>query len=158
MDKARDEQVAFSWARSAEAETVPAGGVRAALRRRLQDVSWFDIAVAIAATGVFDLVIGLIISGYYSSKCRDVCTLHQQAHEDRMLFILVPILLGLPPVLLALWIRRLRVLLAALQAAVCLGFMVHAALDLRTVNSRINGTAPCWNTLYSPKDCPWGVR
>jgi H+/Cl- antiporter ClcA len=126
------------------------------LRRRLQDVSWFDIAAAIGMTGVFDLVIGLIVSGYFGAHCRNICTLHQQAHEDRMLLLLIPLLLGLPPVLVALLLKRLRVLLAAVQAVICAALMIHAALDLRTVNSRINGTAPCWNSLYSAKDCPWG--
>jgi hypothetical protein len=148
--------VAFSWARPDDAEAPPAGGFRAALRRRLEDVSWFDIAVAIAVTGVFDLVIGLVVSGYFGAQCHSVCTLRNQAHEDRMLLLLIPVLLGLPPVLVALLIRRLRVLLAAIQAVTCAALMIHATLDLRTVNSHINGTAPCWNNLYSPKECPWG--
>jgi hypothetical protein len=70
--------------------------------------------------------------------------------------LVVPALLGLPPVLAALLIKRLRVLIAAIQAVICAALMLHAALDLHTVNSHINGTVPCWNNLYSPKDCPWG--
>jgi H+/Cl- antiporter ClcA len=147
-------QTGFSWARPDE---VRARGNRfARWRRRFDYVSWPDIAVAIAVIAVFDLVIGLVISGYFSTHCRDICTLHQQAHQDRMLLFLVPILLGLPPVLLALWIGRLRVLIAAVQAIVCAALMTHAALDLRTVNSHINGTARCWSDQYSAKNCPWG--
>ena len=149
-------QAGFSWARPDAAAAPPERGFRAAVRRRLQDVSWFDIAVAVAVTGIFDLVVGLIISGYFGSHCRDICTLRQQAHEDRMLLILIPILLGLPPVLVALLIKRMRVLLAVLQSVICAALVIHAAFDLRTVSSHINGTAPCWNNLYSPKDCPWG--
>ena len=126
------------------------------LGRSLRDVSWLDVAGAVAVTVVFDLVIGLIISGYFATHCRDICTLHQQAHEDRMLLFLVPILVGLPPVLVALWVGRLRVLIAAVQAVVCAALVIHAALDLRTVTSHINGTAPCWSKDYSDKDCPWG--
>jgi len=148
--------LAFSWARPGEAEAPPARGLMAALRRRLQDVSWFDIAVAIAVTGVFDLVVGLVVSGYFGAQCHDVCTLRHQAHEDRMLLWLIPVLLGLPPVLVALLLKRMRVLLAALQSITCAALVIHAALDLHTVNSHINGTAPCWSSLYSPKDCPWG--
>jgi len=148
--------LAFSWARPADAEAPPAAGFRAALGRRLQDIYWFDIAVAIAVTGVFDLEVGLVISGYFGAQCHSVCTLRNQAHEDRMLLLLVPTLLGLPPVLAALLIKRLRVLLAAIQVVTCAALMIHAALDLRTLNSHINGTVPCWNSLYSPKDCPWG--
>jgi len=153
---AGDKPLEFSWARPADAEQPPEAGLRAALRRRLQDVSWFDISVAIAMTGVFDLVIGLVVSGYFGAQCHDVCTLRNQAHEDRMLLLLLPVLLGLPPVLVALLIKRLRVLLAAIQAVTCAALMIHAALDLRTVNSHINGTVPCWNSLYSAKECPWG--
>jgi hypothetical protein len=126
------------------------------VRRRLQDVSWFDIIVAIVVAGVFDLVVGLVVSGYFGAQCHGVCTLRQQAHEDRMLLLLIPVLLGLPPVLVALLLRRLRILLAAVQAVSCAVLMIHAALDLRTLDSHINGTAPCWSNLYSPKDCPWG--
>lgn len=155
MDSASDRSATFSWAR-ASSEPAADRTLARRLGRRFQDVSWFDIIVAVLVTAVFDLVIGLVISGYYGSRCRDVCTLHQQAHEDRMLLLLVPLLLGLPPVLVALFVRRLRVLIAAVQAVACAALVIHAALDLRTVNSHIDGTVPCWNKLYSPKDCPWG--
>jgi hypothetical protein len=112
--------------------------------------------VAVAITAIFDLVVGLVVSGYFATRCRDICTLHQQAHEDRMLFILLPPLLFLPPVLVALLVRRLRVLVTAVQVVVCAGLLIHAAFDLRTVNSHINGTARCWAPQYSDKDCPWG--
>ncbi|HEU5271001.1 MAG TPA: hypothetical protein VFU36_13835 [Jatrophihabitans sp.] len=155
MSNPRDGQISFSWARPGAEDDTPRTLI-GRLRRSVRDVSWFDVAAALGITAVFDLVVGLLISGYYGSKCRDVCTLHQQAHEDRMLLILVPLLLGLPPLLVALLARRLRVAVGAVQAAVCAAFMIHAALDLRTVESHINGTAKCWTALYSDKDCPWG--
>jgi len=155
VSDARDRQVAFSWA-STQAQPHTQRTLIGRLRWSLQDVSWFDMAAALGITAVFDLVVGLVISGYYGSKCQGICTLHQQAHEDRMLLILVPILLGLPPLLVALLLRRLRVLIGAVQAVVCAALVIHATLDLRTVNSHINGTARCWTTAYSDKDCPWG--
>jgi len=131
-------------------------GFRALARRRLRDVSWFDVAVAVAVTAIFDFVVGLVVSGYYGSHCRGICTLHQQAHEDRMLFLLIPLLICAPPVLVALVTKQMRVLIAAVQLVICVTLLVHTALDLRKVNSHIDGTAPCWSTLYTPKECPWG--
>src|SRR4051794_1647668 len=127
-----------------------------ALRDRLRDVSWFDVAAAVVATAIFDFVAGLIISGYFAAKCHDVCTLHQQAHEDRMLLILVPALVCAPPVLVGLLLKRMRIVIATVQVIICVALTTHAVLDLRTVESHINGTAPCWNKLFPPKDCPWG--
>jgi hypothetical protein len=155
-DTGDQRHVGFSWARPDAAGDEPARGLRAAVRRSLRDVSWFDVVAAVVVAAVFDLVIGLIISGYFATHCRDVCTLHQQAHEDRMLLFLIPLLLGLPPVLVALWVGRMRVLIAAVQIVICGALTVHAALGLRTVTSHINGTAPCWSKDYSAKDCPWG--
>jgi hypothetical protein len=154
-DAGKPRPAEFSWARPAT-DLPPARGLRASLGRRFQDVSWFDAFVAVAVTAVFDLVVGLVVSAYYGTHCRSVCTLHQQAHEDRMLLLLIPLLLGLPPVLVALLLKRLRVLIASVQSVVCAALMIHAALDLRTVNSHIHGTAPCWAPEYPPKDCPWG--
>jgi hypothetical protein len=144
----------FSWARPVALP--PTRGLRASLGRRLQDVSWFDVIVAVIVTGVFDLVAALVLSSYYGAQCQGVCTLRQQAHEDRMLLLLIPLLIGLPPVLVALLIRRKRLLLAAVQAVLCAALVIHSAVALRTLNSHINGTAPCWTSQYSPKDCPWG--
>jgi len=155
MTDPREGQLAFTWARAGSGPAIERTLI-GRLRRSLQDVSWFDLAAALGMVGIFDLVIGLIVSGYYGSRCRGICTLHQQAHEDRMLFILIPILLGLPPVLVALLLRRLRVLIGAVQAIVCAALVIHAAVALRTVNSHINGTAKCWTQLFSDKDCPWG--
>lgn len=145
---------AFSWARSTE--TPQRRSLAESLRWRLRDLSWFDVIAALVTTAIFDFVVGLIISAYFGTECHDVCTLHQRAHEDRMLMLLLPLLLGAPPVLVALLLRRMRVLIAFVQLVTCVLLVTHAALDLRTVDSRIHGTARCWNPLYSDKDCPWG--
>jgi hypothetical protein len=125
-------------------------------QRRFRDVAWFDVVVAVIITAIFDFVVGLLLSGYFGSHCQNVCTLHQQAHEDRMLLLLIPVLVCAPPVLLALVLKRLRVLIAAVQVIICVALLTHTVLDLRTVRSHIDGTAPCWTSLYTPKDCPWG--
>jgi hypothetical protein len=148
------QQPSFSWARSTEASQ--RRNLAEWLAWRLRDLSWFDVIAALIATAVFDFIVGLVVSAYFGAQCQNVCTLHQRAHEDRMLMLLLPLLIGAPPVLAALLLRRMRVLIATVQLATCLLLVVHAALDLRTVESRINGTARCWNTLYSDKDCPWG--
>jgi NADH:ubiquinone oxidoreductase subunit 5 (subunit L)/multisubunit Na+/H+ antiporter MnhA subunit len=144
----------FSWARSTE--TPQRRSLAESVRWRLRDLSWFDVIAALVTTAIFDFVVGLIISAYFGTECHDVCTLHQRAHEDRMLMLLLPLLLGAPPVLVALLLRRMRVLIAFVQLVTCVLLVTHAALDLRTVDSRIHGTARCWNPLYSDKDCPWG--
>jgi hypothetical protein len=148
------EQPSFSWAQSTDAPQ--RRDLVESLRRRLRDLSWFDVIAALIATAVFDFIVGLVISGYFGAQCQNVCTLHQRAHEDRMLMLLLPLLVGAPPVLAALLLRRMRIVIASIQLVTCVLLVVHAALDLRTVESRINGTARCWNPLYSDKDCPWG--
>lgn len=148
------QQASFSWAQNTEA---PQRRTFAeALRWRLRDLSWFDVIAALIATTIFDFVVGLVLSAYFGTQCHDACTLHQRAHEDRMLMLLLPILLGAPPVLVALLLRRMRVVIVSVQLVTCVLLVTHAALDLRTVDSRIHGTARCWNPLYSDKDCPWG--
>jgi NADH:ubiquinone oxidoreductase subunit 5 (subunit L)/multisubunit Na+/H+ antiporter MnhA subunit len=148
------QQPSFSWARDTEAPQ--RRSLAESLRWRLRDVSWFDVIAALIATAVFDFIIGLVISTYFGAQCQNICTLHQRAHEDRMLMLVTPILIGVPPVLAALFLRRMRIVIASLQLVTCVLLVVHAALDLRTVDSRIHGTARCWNPLYSDKECPWG--
>jgi len=148
------QQPSFSWAQSTE--TPQRRSLAESLRWRLRDLSWFDVIAALVATAIFDFVVGLIISAYFGTQCRDVCTLHQRAHEDRMLMVVTPILIAAPPVLVALFLRRMRVVIAFVQLVICVLLVTHSALDLRTADSRIHGTARCWNPLFSDKDCPWG--
>ena len=58
---------------------------------------------------MWDFVVGLVLSGYFAVRCGgDVCTLHENLHRDQMLFWLIPLVMALPPVLLALWRRKMR--------------------------------------------------
>jgi len=137
---------------------VPAGRF-ARLRSWRQDVSWFDIIAVVLAILVWDFVSALGLSGYFAIRCGgEVCTLHQNLHRDEMLFWLIPLVMVLPPTLVALWKRRMRSLVIGFQLIVLAALMIHTGYDAHLQQQRIDGTVPCWNKLYPPKECPWGTQ
>jgi TRAP-type uncharacterized transport system fused permease subunit len=146
----------FSWASSAAAPSRP--GWRWALARRLEGYSWFDALVAALCVAVLDLVGVLVVSGWQTTSCGDLCGLRTQLHLMHVaLAITLAVIIPLP-VLVALLLRKGRVAIAAVQALLCLGVLVNAVSTEHRLVSRIEGTAPCWSDLYSDANCPWGPK
>jgi hypothetical protein len=151
-----------SWAAESGPAAPPAAGRRSAVRRRptgrLENYSWFDAFVAAVAVAVVDLVGVLIVSGWQTAACGEVCGLRTQLHLMHVaaawtLAVVVPL-----PVLIALLARKGRVAVTAVQALLCLGLVVNAVSTEHRLVPRINGTAHCWNALYSDAECPWGPK
>lgn len=136
----------------------PTSPVRRALGRRLENYSWFDAFVAAVAVALVDLVGVLVVSGWQTAACGEACGLRTQLHLMHVaaawtLAVLVPL-----PLLVALLVRKGRVAIAAVQVLLCLGVVVNAVGTEHRLVPRINGTAHCWNALYSDADCPWGPK
>lgn len=150
----------FSWSgSSAPAEPAQPTGPVGRLRLALRDISWFDLIAVVIGVLVWDFVTALVLSGYFAIRCGgDVCTLHQNLRRDELLFWLIPLVMVLPPVLFALAKRKLRGLVIGLQVVILGALMIHTGYDAHVQRERINGTVPCWNSLYPPKECPWGTQ
>jgi hypothetical protein len=151
-----------SWVSASASQPPVVSGRRASWRgvlgRRLEGFSWFDALVAAICVAVLDLVGVLILSGWQSAACGDSCGLRTQLHLMHVvaawtLAVLVPL-----PLLVALLIRKGRVAIAVVQALLCLGVLVNTVSTEHRLVPRINGTAHCWNSLYSDADCPWGPK
>lgn len=145
-----------SWVAAAPAAAQPAG--RRGLAQRLENYSWFDAFVAAVAVALVDLVGVLIVSGWQTAACGEACGLRTQLHLMHVsaawtLAVLVPL-----PLLVALLVRKGRVAIAAVQVLLCLGVVVNAVSTEHRLVPRINGTAHCWNSLYSAAECPWGPK
>ena len=107
---------------------------------------------------LLDLVGVLVVSGWQTAACGDSCGLRTQLHLMHVsaawtLAVVVPL-----PLLVALLARRARVAVAVVQCLLCLGVVVNAVTTEHRLVPRINGTAHCWNSLYSDADCPWGPK
>jgi len=146
----------FSWASS---RTVPAQrGWRQTLAHRLEGYSWFDAFVAVLCAVVVDLIAVLVVSGWQTASCGEACGLRTQLHlMHRSLLVTLAVVIPLP-LLVALLLRKGRVAIAVVQALLCLGVLVNAVSTEHRLVPRINGTAHCWNDLYSDADCPWGPK
>jgi hypothetical protein len=151
-----------SWASDSASRPSAATGRRdawrGALARRLEGFSWFDAMVAGICVAVLDLVGVLILSGWQTTACGDSCGLRTQLHLMHVaaawtLAVLVPL-----PLLVALLIRKGRVAIAVIQGLLCVGVLVNTVSTEHRLVPRINGTAHCWNSLYSDADCPWGPK
>jgi hypothetical protein len=146
-----------SWtAGTASSSSPPAG--RRALARRLENYSWFDAFVAAVAVALVDLLGVLVVSGWQTAACGEACGLRTQLHLMHVaavwaLAVVVPL-----PVLIALLARKGRVAIAAVQILLCLGVLINVVSTEHRLVPRINGTAHCWNALYSDAECPWGLK
>ena len=146
----------FSWASN---RTAPSRqGWRRTLAHRLEGYSWFDAFVALLCVVVVDLIAVLVVSGWQTATCGEACGLRTQVHlMHRSLLIMLAVVIPLP-VLVTLLLRKGRVAIAVVQALLCLGVLVNAVSTEHRLVPRINGTAHCWNALYSDADCPWGPK
>ena len=147
-----------SWTADTPSAVPSKGAARRALNRRLENYSWFDAFVAVVAVALVDLVGILIVSGWQTAACGEACGLRTQLHLMHVsaawtLAVLVPL-----PVLVALLVRKGRVAIATVQVLLCLGVLVNAVSTEHRLVPRINGTAHCWNYLYSDAECPWGPK
>lgn len=144
-----------SWVPSDRSVT-SAGPLRRSLER-WRDGAWFDTSMALLAALLFDLIALLVFSGYQSARCGGTCGLNSQLQllrDGTVFLIAVPLL----SVLVALAVRRHRIALALLQVVLFSALLVNNLSSQHRLESRLNGTATCWTTVYSNKDCPWGVR
>lgn len=149
----------FSWS-SQSARPVPNQrrfGAVSRVRQFLSDFAIFDLLATVALVGLYDFLALVILSGYQSTVCGGYCGLRMQLHLLRQGEVLVPLILAVP-VVLVLLMRRRRTVVAVVQIALCLVLTMNNLADQRTTLSHLNGTATCWNSLYSPKDCPWGDK
>lgn len=153
-----------SWAASAATASEPAAAagrwatVRHARGRLLENFSWFDAFVAVVSVALLDLIGVLIVSGWQTSACGQSCGLRTQLHLMHvaaawMLAVVVPL-----PVLVAVLVRKGRVAIVMVQCLLCLGVVFNAVGTEHRLVPRINGTAHCWNNLYSDAECPWGPK
>lgn len=147
----------FSWATNR-----PDDGSRrnrlVRLGRRWRDATWFDAFAVLLFLAAFDVVTLLVLSGWQSTECGGSCGLAMQLHLLRVGSVVVPLALFLPPVVLSLVLRRRRLLIVVCQLALCVLLALNNLSEQHTIKQRLDGTAVCWNPLYSPKECPWGVR
>lgn len=152
-----DSSAFVSWGSPDHA--APAEPPAAAWRIRLREFDWFDLIAVIIGLAIWDFVAGLVLSGYFAVRCGgNVCTLHQDLHRDHLLYWLVPLVIVLPPILLALKLGRLRLTVLGIQLVVLVAATLHTMHDAHVTTQHINGTVKCWSPDYSPKDCPWGVK
>jgi len=128
------------------------------LRVRFDDFSFLDAFFAGLCVAVFDFVGVLVISGWQTSTCGDLCGLRTQLHLMHVAAVLTLTAIALPPLILALALRRGRVAATAVQAVLCLVVLVNVVGTEHRLIPRIDGTAPCWNPDYSAADCPWGPK
>jgi len=148
-----------SWSGKPAAPPPEPTGLVGRLRVQFRDFSWFDTIALLLGLLVWDLVTGLVLSGYFSVRCgAQPCTLHQNLHRDHMLLWLIPLVMFLPPVLMVLWRRKMRGLVIGVQVVVLGALLIHTVHDAHVQRQRIDGTVPCWNKLYTPKECPWGSK
>ena len=128
------------------------------LRARFEDFSFLDAFFAALAVTVFDFIGVLVVSGWQTASCGDLCGLRTQVHLMHVAAVLTLTAIALPPLLLTFALRRGRVAAVAVQAVLCLVVVVNVVTTEHRLIPRINGTAPCWNPDYSPADCPWGPK
>ncbi|HEX8306682.1 MAG TPA: hypothetical protein VF612_17535 [Jatrophihabitans sp.] len=128
------------------------------LRVRFDDFSFLDAFFAALCVAVFDFVAVLVVSGWQSAECGDLCGLRTQLHLLHVSAVLTLTAVALPPLILAFVLRRGRVAAVAVQAVLCLVVVVNVVGTEHRLVPRINGTAPCWNPDYSPAECPWGPK
>ncbi|HEV2886627.1 MAG TPA: hypothetical protein VGX49_06940 [Jatrophihabitans sp.] len=131
---------------------------RRALARRLDGFSWFDAVIIAVCVAVLDLIGVLIVSGWQTTACGDSCGLRTQLH---LMHVALALTLGVVvplPLLIALLARKGRVVVAVVQGLLCVGVLINAVSTEHRLVPRINGTAHCWNDLYSDADCPWGPK
>jgi hypothetical protein len=127
-------------------------------RVRFDDFSLLDAFFAGLCVAVFDFVGVLVVSGWQTSRCGDLCGLRTQLHLTHLAAVWTLTAIALPPLILAFVLRRGRVAAVALQAVLCLVVLVNVVGTEHRLVPRINGTAPCWNPDYSDADCPWGPK
>lgn len=155
-----------SWALppspGATTDGMPASTTRGRLLRRLtrhsDDFSWVDVAIIVVCLAFFDFVGILIVSGWQTLRCGAYCGLRTQLHVLPVATVVLVVAVVLPPVLAALLLGKNRALVVALQVLLCLGILVNSVADQRRIKSRLDGTATCWNSAYSNRDCPWGPK
>ncbi|HEX8093743.1 hypothetical protein [Jatrophihabitans sp.] len=128
------------------------------LRVRLDDFSFLDAFFAGLCVAVFDFVGVLVISGWQTSTCGDLCGLRTQLHLMHVAAVLTLTAIALPPLILAFALRRGRVAAVTVQIVLCLIVLVNVVGTEHRLIPRINGTAPCWNPDYSNAECPWGPK
>ncbi|MGI8664709.1 MAG: hypothetical protein ACR2N4_01530 [Jatrophihabitans sp.] len=147
-----------SWAtdRPAAGPTGSLAAGRQRLGRWREGFSFFDTLVAIAAVAAFDLLGVLVVTGWQTIRCGDGCGLRTQLHLMHLATILCAVLVVLPPLLCVLLLRRVRLLITAIQVLLCLGIAVNVISTQHRLVPRIHGTARCWNPLYSNAEYPWG--
>jgi hypothetical protein len=137
------------------------------LSRFLERTGWFEIAFTVVALGIYDLIAFLLGGvginearcpggncGPATSKFIPLPTQLQILHDS---YWLIPVLLALP-LLVGLLLRRWLVLMAVVQVVVCAFLMMHIVSRAQLLDDRIHGRVPCWDTRYTPTNCPWGGR
>lgn len=128
------------------------------LRVRFDNFSLLDAFFAALIVAGFDFVGVLVVSGWQTTSCGDLCGLRTQLHLLHVAAVLTLTAIALPPLILALALRRGRAAAVAVQTVLCLVVLVNVVGTEHRLIPRINGTAPCWNPDYSDADCPWGPK
>jgi hypothetical protein len=128
------------------------------LRVRFDDFSFLDAFFAGLTVIVFDFVGVLVVSGWQTTTCGDLCGLRTQVHLMHVAAVWTLTAVALPPLILAFALRRGRVAAVVVQAVLCVVVLVNVVGTEHRLIPRINGTAPCWNPDYSNADCPWGPK
>jgi hypothetical protein len=149
-----------SWVSTAAADVDAArAGARQSWRVRWENThaSVFDIVLVLLAVGILDLVLLLLAAWWQSWQCSGTCGLRTQVHLLRYGALFTVIVTALP-VLASLLVRRYRAVIAVAQAILLVALLSANVGQQHQKTARINGTAPCWSTQYSNKDCPWGSK
>jgi hypothetical protein len=146
----------FSWAHP-DAVSRPPGPIRRRFEW-LRDAQIIDALVVLVFLAAFDGVVLLFLAGWQSIECGGYCGMHTHLHLLRQGFVVVPLALIIPPVLVSLLLRRQRVFVIVVQVLICFALSWHNISQQHVLEGRLNGTVRCWNPGVSPKDCPWGLR
>ena len=150
-----DRRTYVSWV-TAEPDSAPPA--RRGLRQRLEGFSLVDAFIAGLAIAAFDLIGVLVVSGWQSSRCGESCGLRTQLHLMHVAAVLTLVAVALPPLVVALLARRARVAACVVQGLLCLLVVINVVTTQHRLVPRIEGTAPCWNPVYSDAECPWGPK
>jgi hypothetical protein len=144
-----------SWARADAVAPQPRRilGLRVAPAGELDLGRLFDTVMILLAVLLFDAVSVIAFRIGQDVQCGHACTLPVREHQLGVAEVMIG-LVAVIPIITVLVVHTRRFAVIALQILVA-GVLLTSTIGQQThIAAEIHGTAPCWNTFYSPKDCP----
>jgi len=133
----------------------------------LERVGWYELGFTVIALAVYDFI-AFLLGGFGITEARcpgancgqavnraiPLPTQIQILHDT---YWVIPLLFALP-LLIGLFLRRWLILIALLQVVACGLLLLHIVGKANVLDDRLHGRVPCWNTKYTPTNCPWDSR